>query len=80
MRFTKDQILDHLDSIIMRQIEEIEMLVDTKPKPISTLRRSRAHLDELVCIRDACNRGDAACQGYLNQIEQDMLMIGWGRE
>lgn len=72
--------MDHLDSIIIRQIEEIDLLVDTKPRPVATLRRARAHLDELVCIRDACDRGDDSCYAYLDGIEQDMIMVGWGRE
>jgi len=80
MRFTKDQVLDHLDSIIARQIEEIDMLVETKPRPVVTLRRARSQLDEMVSIRNACDRGDGSYRAYLDGIEQDMLMVGWGRE
>ena len=73
-------MLGHLDSIIVRQIEEIDLLVETKPRPVSTLQRSRAQLNELMSIRNACEKDDASFLRYLDGIEQDMLMVGWDRE
>lgn len=77
MVFTKEQVLYHLDNLIERQIEELNILISAKPKIGRSIRRSREALDVLTSIRSEIQQNGCRDHQAVAGIMEDMKSIGW---
>lgn len=77
MKFTKEQVLCHIDAIIDRQQQNLDELSLDKPKPISQLEKARNKLKSLRDFRKSFIVGSNYSQQLLTSITKDMQEIGW---
>jgi hypothetical protein len=77
MRFSKDELLAHVDSIIDRQQQDLEELLSSKPKIRSQLERAKLALSELRMFRRDLASGLNPDNRLLASIEKDMGELGW---
>ena len=77
MKFTKEQVLCHIDAIIDRQQQNLDELASDKPKPISQLEKARNKLKLLREFRKNFILESDYSQSMLSTITKDMQELGW---
>lgn len=77
MKYSTEQMIAHISSIIDRQQENLEDLLSVKPKPISQLEKAKARIVELRSFRYDLSLGKIHNKNLYESVAKDMKEIGW---
>jgi hypothetical protein len=77
MKYSTEQMISHISSIIDRQQENLEDLLSIKPKPASQLERAKARIVELRSFRYDLSLGKIRNKNLYESVVRDMEEIGW---
>lgn len=71
-----DVTLEYLDSLISRQFEEIQLLLETKPRQKMAINRAQAQIQELMDLKSAYLSKDTARHNDILRLKTESMMFG----
>ena len=70
-----DYVLLYLESLISRQSEEIQVLLETKPKPRTAIDRTRFQIENLIKLKNAYLTGDPSKSAEIARLKNESMIF-----